>query len=101
MKYLVISVGIGRAVHESVPAKRDAFNWFRSRRNSHSPVTDTSSHASAMLADWQVRMLLHNGNLVRTDNYLYIQALVRTYICTSDQPHYPSSRLSSLLCTYI
>ena len=85
MKYLVISVGIGRAVHESVPAKRDAFNWFRSRRNSHSPVTDTSSHASAVLADWQVRMLLHNGNRVRKQNYLYIQALVRTYILPLSQ----------------
>lgn len=27
-----------------------------------------------MLADWQVRMLLHNGNRVRKQNYLYIQA---------------------------
>ncbi|KAF7087540.1 hypothetical protein CFC21_090722 [Triticum aestivum] len=75
MKYLVISVGAGCAVHENVPAKRGAFNWFHSRRNSHSPVTDTSSHASAVLADWRVRMLLHNGNCVRKQNYLYIQAL--------------------------
>uniref|UniRef100_A0A453MP64 Patatin n=1 Tax=Aegilops tauschii subsp. strangulata TaxID=200361 RepID=A0A453MP64_AEGTS len=81
MKYLVISVGAGCAVHENVPAKRGAFNWFHSRRNSHSPVTDTFSHTSAVLADWQVRMLLHNGNCVRNQNYLYIQALVRTYIC--------------------
>lgn len=47
MKYLVISVGAWCAVHENVPAKQGAFNWFHSRRNSHSPVTDTSSHASA------------------------------------------------------
>lgn len=110
MKYLVISVGAGCAVHEkgiyttpprTVPAKRGAFNWFHSRCNSHSPVTDTFSHASAMLADWQVRMLLHNGNRVRKQNYLYIQARVRTYICISDQPPSPPSRLSSLLCPYI
>ncbi|XP_073356667.1 patatin-like protein 2 [Aegilops tauschii subsp. strangulata] len=53
MKYLVISVGAGCAVNENVPAKRGAFNWFHSRRSSHSPVTDTFSHASAVLADWQ------------------------------------------------
>nr|XP_020196177.1 patatin-like protein 2 [Aegilops tauschii subsp. strangulata] len=74
MKYLVISVGAGCAVNENVPAKRGAFNWFHSRRSSHSPVTDTFSHASAVLADWQVRMLLHNGNCMRKQNYLYIQA---------------------------
>ncbi|KAI4964285.1 hypothetical protein ZWY2020_006733 [Hordeum vulgare] len=84
MKYLVISVGAGCAsVQEkglcmksrrTVPAKWGGFNWFHSRRHSHSPVTDTFSHASAVLADWQVRMLLHNGNHVRKQNYLYIQA---------------------------
>ena len=90
---MFIAVGAGCALHENVPAKRVAFNWFHRRRNSHSPVTDTSSHASAMLADWQVRMLLHNGNRVRKQNYLYIQALVRTYICTSDQPQVINHRV--------
>ncbi|XP_037461920.1 patatin-like protein 1 [Triticum dicoccoides] len=80
-KYLVVSIGTGSAVKAKGVytatdcAKWGALNWIHNRSNNHSPIIDIFSHASAVLVDWQVRMLLHNSdNTDQEQNYLRIQA---------------------------